>query len=83
MTVTFMPEAESAHLPVALASMIAKLIRELAMARFNRYWCDRARAAASLELKPTAGYRQDAARWLHDARDILTPEDRRAMIRNA
>lgn len=83
MTVTFMPEAESAHLPVALASMVAKLIRELSMARFNRYWCARAMDTASLELKPTAGYRQDAARWLHDARDLLTSDDRRAMIRNA
>ncbi len=83
MFVTFMPEAESAHLPVALASMIAKLIRELYMARFNRYWCARARESAAFELKPTAGYRLDAARWLEDAKSILTPEDRRAMIRNA
>lgn len=83
MTVTFMPEAESAHLPVALASMIAKLVRELSMARFNRYWSDRARETHGVELKPTAGYRQDAARWLHDAREILSPADRRALIRNA
>lgn len=83
MMVTFMPEAESAHLPVALASMIAKLVRELSMARFNRYWSARAKELRGIELKPTAGYRQDAARWLHDAREVLTPEDRRAMIRNA
>lgn len=83
MIVTFMPEAESAHMPVALASMVAKLVRELAMARFNRYWCRRAIESASMELKPTAGYRQDAARWLSDARPILTPDDRRALIRNA
>ena len=83
MMVTFMPEAESAHLPVALASMVAKLIRELSMARFNRYWSTHALQSRGIELKPTAGYRQDAARWLHDARDVLSPEDRRTLIRHA
>lgn len=83
MIVTFMPEAESAHMSVALASMVAKLVRELAMARFNRYWCRRATESANMELKPTAGYRLDAARWLEDARTLLTPDDRRALIRNA
>lgn len=76
--VTFQPEAELAHYPVALASMSAKLVRELAMARFNRYWC-----ARRPELKPTAGYRQDAARWLRDAHDLVSDADRAAMIRQA
>ncbi|MEO1128828.1 MAG: hypothetical protein AAFX05_03860 [Planctomycetota bacterium] len=60
--VLFLTEAERQHFPVALASMTAKLVRELAMARFNRYWSSRAS-----ELKPTAGYRTDARRWLADA----------------
>ena len=47
-----------AAMAVALASMTAKLVRELAMHRFNRHWCGRVP-----ELKPTAGYRQDASRW--------------------
>lgn len=76
--VQFMPEAESAHLPVALASMVAKYVRELAMARFNRYWCGRIE-----ELKPTAGYVQDARRWLTDAAGVLTHADRAAMVRRA
>ncbi len=76
--VQFMPEAESAHLPVALASMGAKLVRELLMARFNRYWCARVR-----ELKPTAGYALDARRWLHDMRDVLHPLERRDLVRRA
>ena len=76
--VQFMPEAESAHLPVALASMIAKYTRELAMARFNRYWCGRVP-----ELKPTAGYSTDARRWLTEMRDVLAPEERVAMVRIA
>ncbi|VAX40068.1 hypothetical protein MNBD_PLANCTO03-1594, partial [hydrothermal vent metagenome] len=55
--IQFRPEAEEAHLPVALASMTAKLARELAMGRFNRYWGSRVPG-----LKPTAGYVQDARR---------------------
>lgn len=78
MVVQFMPEAESHHLPVALASMTAKLARETLMARFNRYW-----NARLPELKPTAGYRQDGWRWLNDAAGILTPAEREAMIRRA
>jgi hypothetical protein len=58
--------------------MIAKLVRELSMARFNRYWC-----ARRAELKPTAGYAQDARRWLHDMQDVLHPDERAAMVRIA
>jgi hypothetical protein len=78
MSVAFMVEAESAHLPVALASMIAKLTREMLMARFNRYWCGRIP-----ELKPTAGYALDARRWLRDVHDAITPQERRALVRRA
>jgi ribonuclease HII len=76
MTVMFMPEAESSCLPVALASMTAKLVRELMMARFNRYWCTRLP-----ELRPTAGYNTDARRWLNDAGHILTPDVRTTLVR--
>lgn len=76
--VQFMPEAEASHLPVALASMVAKLVRELCMARFNRYWCARCPG-----LKPTAGYAQDARRWLDDMHEVLSPEERAAMVRIA
>ncbi|MFN7021047.1 MAG: hypothetical protein ACK4WH_06935 [Phycisphaerales bacterium] len=78
MSVSFRVEAESAHLPVALASMLAKLTRELMMARFNRYWCNRIP-----ELKPTAGYALDARRWLRDAHDDIHPDERRSLIRRA
>ncbi len=57
-----MPAAEADHLPVALASMTAKLVRELLMRRFNAYWCGLAPG-----LRPTAGYRPDGGRWLRDA----------------
>lgn len=77
-TVAFLPEAENAHYPVALASMTAKLVRELAMARFNRYW-----SARMPGLKPTAGYTTDARRWLADAASVLDTDARARLIRLA
>ena len=71
-------EAEDAHMPVALASMAAKLVRELAMARFNRYW-----AARVPELKPTAGYVQDARRWLGDVEGVISDAERASVVRLA
>ncbi|MBM4107739.1 MAG: hypothetical protein FJ255_02830 [Phycisphaerae bacterium] len=76
--VTFKTEGEKAQMPVALASMIAKLVRELAMIRFNRHWSGR-----NPELKPTAGYVTDARRWLRDAGDLLSRDDRVRLIRRA
>lgn len=76
--VLLIPEAEDAHLPVALASMTAKLVRELSMARFNRYWCSRLP-----ELKPTAGYTADARRWLRDAQPLLDSSTRAMLVRLA
>lgn len=78
MGIQFLPEAETHHLPVALASMLAKLVRELSMMRFNRYWC-----ARIAEIKPTAGYVQDGRRWMEEARRALTPDERRALVRIA
>jgi len=76
--VLFQPEADAAHFPVALSSMVAKLMRELMMMRFNRYWTARAP-----ELKPTAGYTTDARRWLRDAAGVVTEAERTAMVRIA
>jgi hypothetical protein len=76
--VTFKVEGEKSQLPVAMASMTAKYVRELAMARFNRHW-----HALDASLKPTAGYAQDARRWLTDANKLLTREDRKLLVRRA
>jgi hypothetical protein len=76
--VLFMPEAEDRHLPVALASMAAKLVRELAMARFNSYW-----AARMPGLRPTAGYVTDARRWLVDSESVVSSAERKRMVRLA
>ncbi len=49
------------HWPVAVASMLAKYVRELSMELLNAYW-----SAAVPGVRPTAGYPQDAKRFLVD-----------------
>jgi len=46
-------------LPVALASMASKYLRELSMRAFNDFWCGRVE-----NLAPTAGYPVDARRFM-------------------
>ncbi len=65
------PRAEAAHLPVAYASMVAKYLRELLMARFQRFWSEQAP-----DVRPTAGYHSDGERFLRE----LAPRLRRLEI---
>ncbi len=74
--IMFEIDSEQAHLPVACASIFAKLTRELAMARFNRHF-----SGMLADLKPTAGYYTDARRWLGDAQDILDAPMRKRLVR--
>ena len=63
-----------AQLPVALASMASKYLRELSMRAFNAWWGDRVPG-----LKPTAGYPVDARRFRRDiaqAQRALGVDDR-------
>jgi ribonuclease HII len=55
---TFRPKAERHCLPVALASMVAKYLRERLMQQFNHFWQQHVP-----ELEPTAGYSVDARRY--------------------
>lgn len=48
------------YLPVALASMVSKYLRELSMRQFNKFW-----RRHLPELQPTAGYPGDSRRF-HD-----------------
>ncbi len=64
--ISFVESGESKHLPIALASMISKYVRELLMLLFNEYWCSRVD-----NLKSTAGYYQDGLRFLGDIRPHL------------
>lgn len=66
--IKFLAQAEERHLPVALASMFAKYIRELLMDAFNAWW-----TSVVPGLRPTAGYYTDAQRFLADIRPAVTP----------
>ena len=59
--VIFCEKAEAQCMPVALASMLSKYLREALMGRFNAYW-----SAMLPELAPTAGYYSDGVRFLND-----------------
>ena len=72
MTVTFQVDAETAHMPVALASMLSKYTRELMMDRLNAWFADqlaRYPDAVPAPVRPTAGYALDGKRFL----DQITP----------
>lgn len=64
--ISFATECEQKCLPVALASMLSKYVRELHMTLFNRYWRER-----MTDLKPTAGYALDARRFLKDIEELI------------
>jgi ribonuclease HII len=57
----FCEKAEAQCMPVALASMLSKYLREALMRRFNAFW-----TRHLPEVIPTAGYYTDGERFLHD-----------------
>jgi len=59
--VRFVQKGESHHLPIALASIYSKYLRELLMGCFNQYWSMHVK-----DLRPTGGYYQDGQRFLAD-----------------
>ncbi len=66
MRIVFRKEGEEHSFAVALASCLAKYARETVMSAFNGYF-----EGLSPRLRPTAGYRNDAQRWLEDAAPLL------------
>jgi ribonuclease HII len=77
--VHFLVGADGQSLPVSLASMVSKYVRELLVADMNRYFgglCD--------DLRPTAGYWQDGLRFIADlkARRPDVQIDERLFIRS-
>ena len=54
-------KAEAQCLPVAVASMLSKYLREMLMRRFNAFW-----KVHLPDVKPTAGYYNDGLRFLRD-----------------
>ena len=59
--VFFSVRGEEKQLPVALASMVSKYVRELCMELFNRFWSEQVPG-----LQPTAGYFTDGRRFFAD-----------------
>ena len=66
LTVSFVQGSESKHLPAALASMIAKYVRELLMGRLNRFFQQEVP-----QLRATAGYVKDARRYLVEIEPVI------------
>jgi ribonuclease HII len=66
MILSFEVAADDRHLPVSLASMVSKYVRELLMDRMNDYFVN-----LNPALKPTAGYWQDGLRFLADLQSHL------------
>jgi hypothetical protein len=58
--VRFQTQAEQ-HFPVAVASMVSKYLREVAMIAFNQYWQQHLP-----DVRPTKGYPTDAWRFRND-----------------
>lgn len=77
-TFEFVTNGESHHLPIAVAGIISKYIRELLMMGLNQYWSQRVPS-----LKPTAGYYTDAQRFLADIESARSanPIDANLLIR--
>jgi len=69
MRLHFVVKADACCLPVALASMVSKYLRELFMACLNNYFIQR-----HPTLKPTAGYWQDGLRFMQDLQDRETAD---------
>ena len=66
MRVHFVVGADGRFLPVSLASMVSKYLRELLIGNINRYF-----AGLSADLKPTAGYWKDGLRFIEDIKTNL------------
>jgi ribonuclease HII len=62
----FQPRADGEYFCVALASMASKYLREVLMLEFNRFWQEH-----KPDLKPTAGYPGDAARFFQAIRQTI------------
>ncbi|MFC1780966.1 hypothetical protein ACFLZ8_01705 [Planctomycetota bacterium] len=66
MRLHFKVGADIKYLPVSLASMISKYLRELLIDSINRYF-----AGFNPDLRPTAGYWKDGLRFIEDLRTVI------------
>ena len=77
-TIEFVVKADQRSMPVALASIYSKYVRELLMKGLNAYFARRVSG-----LKPTAGYYTDAKRFLGQVDGAIKREglDRQMLVR--
>ncbi len=66
MRIHFVTKADQKYLPVCLASMVSKYVRELLVERINHYFLSH-----HAELKPTAGYWKDGQRFIADIKTYV------------
>jgi ribonuclease HII len=66
MRLHFLVGADQKFLPVSLASMVSKYLRELLVQNINRYF-----VGFHPELKPTAGYWKDGLRFINDLKNNI------------
>ncbi len=64
--IEFIPKADQREFTVALASMFSKFLRELLMDEFNHFFISK-----NPTLKPTAGYPEDARRFIDELTEFL------------
>jgi ribonuclease HII len=78
-SIDFTTQGESSHLPIALASIFSKYLRELFMGAVNSYFRSRVN-----DLTPTAGYYTDAKRFLADIAPAVKREkiDQTLLVRS-
>lgn len=76
MRIHFTIGADHRFLPVALASMVSKYLRELLIGRLNDYF-----RQFKADLKPTAGYWTDGLRFMKDIKELLPdPQTTRELL---
>jgi len=66
MRLHFTVSADERFLPVSLASMVSKYLRELLIDNINRYF-----VGFGADLRPTAGYWKDGLRFIQDLKTNL------------
>ena len=70
MTILFKAKGDRDSFATALASLAAKYVRERSMAELNAWFAER-----RPHIRPTAGYPEDAARWLAEMRSSGIEEE--------
>ncbi len=73
----FLVKADEKQLPVSLASMVSKLVRELLVDRINSYFISQCPG-----LKPTAGYWSDGTRFVDEIQKHNVKYDTSRLIRS-